>query len=219
MPPVPHTEATAQRAVLQHTLIGLGLFQAADALSFMTQVHTGLRRDGVTPEWHHPISVALHLLTLKDAFPADERDDLFTMALLHDTLEDCRDVTREHLAARITPHALHGVILLSKTEAAAPERRRDFATYCRELDGHPLTCPVKLADRNRNFDSMVGVFTPEKQLAYVEEAETHLLPMSRRCRDRYTRLYLPIMNLHQGLKSQIHLIRAIHGNRRAPEPR
>ena len=49
---------------LRYWLIGRGYIQALKAMEFGKRYHKGLRKDGVTPEFHHQISIAQYVRTL-----------------------------------------------------------------------------------------------------------------------------------------------------------
>ena len=211
MPSVPHDKAREYLTVLRHTLLGRHYFQAARALELMLDLHGGVRKDNVTPEWAHPVLVTLHLITLDGNWPAGWADDLYAAAILHDTLED-KKITREQLQARaqLSDRALRTIIAVSRKERAT-HTSVDKATYYLRMDTDALAAPIKLADRAHNFDSMIGVFTADKQLEYLAEAQDHILPMAKRARRQWPELYFPIQNLTQHLKGQVNLLRALHG--------
>lgn len=211
MPSVPHDKAREYLTVLRHTLLGRNYHQAARALEVMLDLHQGTRKDNVTPEWAHPALVTLHLITLDGSWPAGWADDLYAASILHDTLED-KKITREELQrrAQLSDRALRTIIAVSRKERAANTSVDKTAYYLR-MDAEPLAAPIKLADRAHNFDSMIGVFTSERQLEYLEEAQGHILPMAKRARRQWPELYFPLQNLTQHLKGQVNLIRALHG--------
>jgi (p)ppGpp synthase/HD superfamily hydrolase len=69
---------------------------------------------------------------------------------------------------------------------------------------------VKGCDRIHNFQSMIGVFSYEKQVEYIKECEDDILPMLSAARDEFPQQYYAYENIKHNLLSQIELIRAIH---------
>ena len=49
---------------LRYWLHGKSYYKALNAMSFATLYHTGVRKDNITPEFHHQISIASYLRTL-----------------------------------------------------------------------------------------------------------------------------------------------------------
>ena len=68
---------------------------------------------------------------------------------------------------------------------------------------------TKLADRSHNLQTMPGVFTSEKQHAYLEEVETWFLPLGKTARRAFPRQFGAYENLKILLKCQCELINAI----------
>lgn len=67
--------------VLRQTLIGKGFYNALIALEFAKKRHVGTRKDGVTPEFDHQISIALFALTLPSI---QYQEELIATIMLHD---------------------------------------------------------------------------------------------------------------------------------------
>jgi hypothetical protein len=55
---------------------------------------------------------------------------------------------------------------------------------------------------------MIGVFTPEKQQAYVHETEKYFLPMLKTASNLHPMQYLAYMNIRTILKTQVNLVKA-----------
>lgn len=211
MPVLHPDKAREYVTVLRHNLLGRRYYGASRALEVMLSLHGGLRKDGVTPEWAHPALVTLHLFTLDGAWPDGTQDDLYAAALLHDTLED-KPLSAHELKtqADLSDRALDTVIGCSRKFAADGTRLSNEAYYAGMLER--MLCPaVKLGDRVQNFDTMIGVFTPEKQLKYMQEVTDHILPMAKLARRRYPECYQPLQNLTGSLKGQMNMLAAIHG--------
>src|SRR5277367_1472271 len=81
-----NTQYEKLRISLRYFLLGKEFYKAADALEFAGEYHTGLRKDGVTPEFQHQIEITHYLRTLLPSFLYPE--ETLTAALLHDVTED-----------------------------------------------------------------------------------------------------------------------------------
>ena len=57
------------------------------ATNYVCSLHTKMRRDGATPEFHHLLDVA-HRISVLPLFSGDTQEFLILVALLHDTPED-----------------------------------------------------------------------------------------------------------------------------------
>ena len=73
------------RIALRYWLYGKGYKKASCAMEFARMYHTGTRKDGTTPEFHHQISVASYIRTLSGI---RDLEATLSVALLHDVVED-----------------------------------------------------------------------------------------------------------------------------------
>ena len=67
---------------------------------------------------------------------------------------------------------------------------------------------AKGSDRIHNVNSMIGVFSKEKQLAYITEVEEQFLPMIKRAEGMFPDQLPAYLNIKHMLKSQVALVRA-----------
>lgn len=186
--------------------------------------HTGFRKDGVTPNFQHQVSIALFLRTLEAYFIYPE--ETFVVAFLHDTIEDFGDDAREEVGRRIKTYSTPGrssiaypnplslpIELVNKHKnkgnMLVAKPKEDFFG---EIQTCPIASLVKPADRSNNLQTMVGVFTKEKQLSYINEAEMWYLPMMKVARRNFPQQELAYENMKHMLQSQIQLLKAsLHG--------
>ena len=80
---------------------------------------------------------------------------------------------------------------------------------------------MKLADRAHNVQTMHGVFTHEKQRAYIGEVGTYYFPMIRQARREHPRQYGAYENLKILLRCQCRLVEHVleaSGVQPTPEP-
>ena len=183
-------------------LLGKEYYKAVEALEFASQYHTGTRKDGVTPEFHHQISIMHYARTLTNL--RDEETTLVTCAL-HDVVEDY-DVPIETIRARFGDVTAKAVMLMTKKYRG---EKKDTAQYYKDMISDPIASIVKGCDRVHNFQTMPAVFSCAKQVKYMEECEQHILPMLKAARNRFPDQELAYENIKHALKGQIELIRLI----------
>lgn len=189
---------------LKYYLIGKGFVRALEALQFAKEKHDGLRKDGVTPEVQHQIEIALYVTTLKGI-----RDEEATIcvALLHDIIEDC-DVNYETILTRFGKQIADSVYAISKKLNGKPKFNHENAdlVYYNDCAQDLLASLVKGCDRIHNNNSMVGVFSDEKQLTYVGEVDRYFLPMLKTAEGLFPDQFAAYMNIKHMLKSQAALV-------------
>lgn len=195
-----------QRAVMRGWLEGKGYYVAADALELVKGLELGTRKDGETPKFHHQLSVARLISTLTPhmMFP----EETVAAAFLHDILEDHGgEWTVEKLKERFSPRIAEAVWALSKKSKGMT---KTYEAYFEGMTACPIASLVKLADRAHNVQTMVGVFTVEKQGAYLDEVEQWFYPMIRQARRNFPRQYPAYENLKILLRCQMTLIKEVH---------
>lgn len=172
-----------------------------EAFEFAMGYHTGLRKDGATPEFMHQIETVLYMRTLLSGlmYPAET----LAAMLLHDVAEDY-DVPVELIREKFGERIAHAVWRLTKKFRG---QKKPAQQYFAEMLDCPIAPLCKGADRINNQQSMQGVFTREKQLAYIQETEEHILPMLKQARRRYPSHENALMNIYFVLKAQIEFIR------------
>lgn len=197
-----------QLAVMRGWLDGRGYFQAADALEFIRQMEQGTRKDNLTPKFHHQLSIARLITTLTPHLTYPE--ETITASFLHDVLEDHSDtVSREMLEMRFGKKVADAVWKLSKKCGGLT---KTYDHYFTEMATDPIASVIKLADRAHNVQTMVGVFTIEKQKSYLHEVDTYFFPMCKTARRLHPRQYGAYENLKILLRCQSGLIRHMHEN-------
>lgn len=174
------------------------------ALEFAMHHHVGVRKDGFTPEFMHQLETTLYLRTLRASLlhPAET----LAAMLLHDTAEDY-DVSFETIGREFGGRVAHAVNRLTKVHQGI---RKTDAQYFEEMLDCPIATLAKGADRINNQQTMQGVFSTDKQLAYIEETERWILPMIKTARRRYPEQENAYENVKLLLRSQIQLLQAIN---------
>jgi (p)ppGpp synthase/HD superfamily hydrolase len=188
-----------RRIALIHYLAGRNYHNALKAVSFAEQIHQGVRKDGVTPEFQHMLEVALHVITLRDL---DDEESTIAAALLHDSREDY-GIAHSTMVEQFGDTVANAVEKLSKV-IDGQKKSTDF--YFEQLSTCPIASLVKGCDRVHNFQSMPGVFSIEKQRSYLKEGRDHFFPMLKQAQRRHTTQFLAYQNVRHHLKNQIELI-------------
>lgn len=185
---------------LRYFLLGKQFYETARALEFAAEYHVGTRKDGVTPELQHQIEIVHYLRTLLPSFIHPE--DTLTAGVLHDTDEDYPE-SKLKIEKNFNPRVAHSVGLLNKNG-----KTKKF--YFEQIAQDEIASIVKGADRVHNLQSMIGVFTPEKQIGYVGEVEEYFLPMLKHARRKFPQQEAAYENIKHLLNSQIELIKELH---------
>lgn len=190
------TNYEKQKLSLRYWLLGRGYYQAVDALEYAADIHTGTRKDGVTPEFQHQVEIAHYVRTL----PVDFPERTIAVCLLHDVREDY-NVSDAELVRKFGKEIAEECIILDKNGKTA-------AAYYNGCSQSIISSIAKGADRIHNLQSMNGVFSHDKQRRYVEEAQQHFLPMLKTARRLFPTQEQAYENIKHMLISQIQLITA-----------
>jgi (p)ppGpp synthase/HD superfamily hydrolase len=188
------------RISMRYWLLGKNYHRAVLAMEFASKYHTGLRKDGVTPEFHHQISIAHYLRTLPDL---RNQEDVLAAAFLHDTVEDY-EVSLTDIESRFGEDVRRAVKKLSKVIKGYKKSPED---YYQDMVDCPIASIVKGGDRVHNHQTMTDVFSKEKIVSYIKETEELILPMLKMARRKYPDQELAYENIKHALKGQIDLIR------------
>jgi GTP pyrophosphokinase len=151
------------------------------------QAHSGQLRGSGEPYITHPLAVAKILFELK------MDDDSICAALLHDTLEDCADVTAAKLKSFFGQEVVDLVEGVTKLKFKAPdgstERQRKIAETNRTAESlrkmllamanDVRVMVIKLADRLHNMRTLDGL-PPHKQVRIASETLDIYAPLAAR---------------------------------------
>jgi (p)ppGpp synthase/HD superfamily hydrolase len=181
-------------------LLGKGYYKAVEALEFAAKYHTGIRKDGVTPEFHHQISIAHYLRTLPNI---RKQEELLAVAFLHDVMEDY-NVTKETIKTKFGDTISDATFLMSREYLG---KEKSIADYFSAIAEDPIASLGKGGDRIHNYQTMHSVFTCKKQLAYIEEGEKYIIPMLREARNNFPDQELAYENIKYTLLGQCELLK------------
>lgn len=189
---------------LQNYLLGAKYYTALKAFDYAKKIHTGLRKDGLTPEFQHQIEIALFITTLRDV---EDEEGCIVVALLHDILEDYPNISPHDLEVTIGPDNTRSIVYISKF-VQGKKRTDTFDDYFYCIGKDVRASIVKGCDRVHNLRTMGNAFTLDKQKEYVKETETYFLPMLKRAAGLFPMQHLAYMNIRTMLKTQVELITA-----------
>ena len=157
-------------ASLRYLLIGRRYFEALRALNVMLQFHGGdhqVRKDGKTPEFFHPLQVALLVSTLPNLIYPEYS---IAAALLHDVPEEYwRQYSHSDIRANFNQLISRAVELMDKSMGPSELRYGDMKT-------DPIASIVKPCDRIINNSTMFGVLTPDRINVKLVETRDVILP-------------------------------------------
>ncbi len=157
--------------------------QTHKALVFMKNAHEGMYRKKVwfsskrIPYITHPLMMACqaHALGLID-------DNILAAILLHDVCEDC-GVTPEDLP--VSKRVQDAVRLLTFQTPEGLTKAEAKALYFQEIRKDKIAAIVKVIDRCNNISTMAAAFSREKQIEYIDETETYVIPLLDYLKDEH----------------------------------
>ena len=187
------------RVAMRYWLHGKGYTSAVKAMEFAANYHTGFRKDGIMPEFHHQVSIASYIRTLPELiYP----EGVLSTTFLHDVVEDY-DVALQVIENEFGKSVRKAVALLSKKIGGYESKSEEYYMAMRD---NPIASIVKGADRMHNFQTMPEVFNPDKQRRYIEECKDFILPMLKAARKNFPEQEPAYENIKHVLLSQIGLI-------------
>ena len=145
------------------------------AFEVFLKYHKGMRKDDVTKEAYHQLSIFSMLRTMVTMF--ENPHIVLAVALLHDTYEDYKESHAE-LYEKF-PDLMVYVIRISKVRDG---KKIPYEVYFGEMSNCPITSIVKIADRIHNLSTMNGVFSIEKEGLYVQDVYDWFYPMIKTAR-------------------------------------
>lgn len=194
------------RSALRYWLYGKEYYLAVKAMEFAAKHHTGVRKDGLTPEFYHQLSIAGYTRTLISLYP----EDTMAVAFLHDIVEDY-SVSVGELERQFGKRVAFSVALLSKKkDGYTIESDPYYLNICNDA----IASLIKGADRIHNFQTMIDVFDVPKQKQYIDDCKEGILPMLKRARRKFPEQEPAYENIKHALLSQIDLIEYMHKYRK-----
>lgn len=162
----------------RYWLLGRNYVNAAKAFEFARKHHTGLRKDGVSPEFSHQIFIAGYARTLVPGLMRPE--DTLAAIFLHDVCEDY-PVSFDEIERMFGRDVRVPVELLTKKKDGV--RIPDEEYYAR-MARDPVASIAKAIDRAHNIFTMSEAnWSLDKQERYLSHDVSFLvLPMLKEAR-------------------------------------
>jgi (p)ppGpp synthase/HD superfamily hydrolase len=182
---------------LRGLLTGYNYHRALATLEFAREYHNGVRKDGITPEFHHQIQIAQILDPV--LIHCVEPEMVLAGVMVHDLIEDYNKEAREGLQ-NLDRDVFEIACVLDKTQFL------DTALYYEELALDERASVIKGADRLHNVMTMAGVFSSEKIRAYIEETLEYTLPMLKAARRNFPQQARVYIYLSQMIKAHIRTV-------------
>ncbi len=137
-----------------------------EALEFALQKHKGQKRKGNNmPYFWHPMSVARNVQEVKDS---TNLELLMTAAILHDTVEDCTDVTIEEIAKIFGYQVASLVSELTSDDAEIAKVGKTEYLKNKMAGMSSYALVIKLSDRRDNVRDLNSM-TQEFKERYTKE--------------------------------------------------
>jgi (p)ppGpp synthase/HD superfamily hydrolase len=204
-----NTDYGKTSASLRGWLLGKGYHQAIKAMEWAKSLHTGRRRDKVTPEFSHQVMMANFARTICDYFL--EPENVFTTIFLHDLVED-KGVTLDQISEQWGNEVCNAVASL--TNQVANGAKKEQSGWFHMMGYSPVASIVKGIDRIHNQSTMVDVFRPDKIDSYMAETEKYILPMLKAARKAFPEQESAYQNIRFVLMLQLDMISTIQESRK-----
>lgn len=198
------TEHAKLRLTLRAMILGLATsdpryYQTIAAFDYAEKHHTGLRKDGVTPEFNHQLNILGFLVTQINNIKKPWL--VLTVVLLHDTLEDNNHLEDEIIAK--FPEAYVYVNRISKVRRGVKLTNQEYYPPMAECE---ICSVAKGTDRLHNLTTMIGVMTTKKLEESVKETEDFVMVMlkdARKATPEQTAIYELLKSLINVLLNNI----------------
>lgn len=200
-----------QRIAVRYWLLGAGYHRAVESMTFASGYHTGVRKDGVTPEFSHQVAIVSYLRTLHNHLRLPE--ETFAVGFLHDVREDY-DVDDSEIVRRFGSVIAEGVDTMTKTFRGT--KRDEDALFARMAE-NPVSSIAKLGDRIHNNSTMLAAFSDEKMASYIDETVRMFLPMCKAAKRNFPDQEPAYENAKLILNAQISMLGAVLEARGAAE--
>lgn len=205
--PFPPEGAEKRMIALKFWLQGKGYTKALRALDINRRMFTGVRKDGLTPEFDHHVVQVQYMRTLLPhlMFPEETLCAIF----FHDTPEDC-GVSYGEIRAAFPEDPEFGNRVAQAVQRVTKKWRGEVYeenSLFAAMAECPISSLVKGGDRFHNLQSMMGVFSLDKQRRYLEETEHFILPMLKDAERRFPEQEPAYKNIRTILKMQVALYR------------
>lgn len=139
------------------------------ALHFAAEYHTGTRKDGVTPEFDHQVSIVRFITKLPDLIYPDAT---CAVGFLHDVSEDY-SIPFSEISKQFDTNVGRAVNLVTKKfDGVMRKEDKLFQVMAK----HPIASVVKGVDRVHNQSTMKP-FDQDKKNSYLKFSDDMIIPM------------------------------------------
>lgn len=207
---------------IRQWMLGKGYHIAIAAMELGLKYHTGLRKDGKTPEFQHQVSQATFCRTLDSVLMYPE--ETLAVVFLHDIVEDCEITLQQVLdylkskgagddQLRLIASGIEGMTNQYGDGFTAGKKstKKEKVDYYGAMISCPIASICKGMDRMHNHQSMIGVFDQEKQKSCIAETGEHIIPMLKKARKEWSRQEAAYTNVKHVLQVQMELVEAMVG--------
>ena len=179
------------------------LEQTLKALPYAELMHKGQYRKGKQniPYIYHPLVISCQAIAL-----GLDEDELIATALLHDVCEDCGK-TKEELP--VCDSVRDAVGLVTKDIDLYSKDINAESKYYAGIATNRIACIVKLLDRCNNISDMVGAFSKEKMIDYIESTLYFVYPLFEVVKREYSEDYSKITAIKYHIYSVIKNIKTL----------
>lgn len=203
-----HEDYHKLKTALRYWMLGREYHLAHKAMEFGLIHHTGLRKDGVMPEFQHQLSQASYARTMEHSlmFP----DETLATIFLHDIVEDT-DVTATTIYTEFGEQVGNAVESMTNNIPVLNGMLKPKEEYYGDaMSDDPIASIAKGCDRIHNHQTMIGVFDPAKIDKYMVETNDFILPMLKRARKKFTKQEPVYLNIKHVLLTQMELLQAFN---------
>lgn len=177
---------------------------ALEALEYAKNIHTGFRKDGATPEFQHQLEIAQYLRTLLPFL--EHPAEVLATTFLHDAPEDY-DISFSEIDSKFGSLVREAVELLTKEYKG---NKKNLDELFHNMGQNSIASIVKGGDRIHNLQSMVGVFTIEKQKIYILETVKYIVPMLKNARRNFVFQEAAYENIKSFINVQLKIYQGMH---------
>lgn len=177
------TEHKKFRLVMRSIIVGMMNVDERYAITlaafdYAEKHHTGLRKDGVTPEFNHPLNIFGCMLTQIKNMKKPWL--VLAVILLHDTLEDYGHLEDE--MSKSFKKAFKYVNRISKVRRGEKLSNEE---YYPPMALCAICSIAKPSDRLHNLTTMIGVMPIAKLEEAVIETEAYVLPLLKEAKKNF----------------------------------
>lgn len=201
-----------QVAAARYWLIGMAetnpdYLKVIEAMEWSKSHHNG-KRNGGGPEFMHQIEIFHKLRTLYKNLTNPVK--VFILVFLHDMVEDGQkqpDGSKVFIGLDEVERRFGQEIAIKTAKLSKEILGVKNPDYSLDVIFADEDCaPTKLADRDNNISSMMGVFKRSRALRYVEETVNEFMPRAKDARRQFPQQESVFENLKSSLQNQLNLI-------------